>query len=178
MIKSITKKKIGVNSLISPIYDLAIMKLLHKRYSALGKFQSSCSCLDAGYENRWCFNCADCFRIFTYLKALGVNPKLIGFKKDMLDKKHIKVNFLYNHKEKDRYEKAGDDNEIIYGLYLAYKNGAKGYSIDWFKKNLLDYAKENEDKFYKKFFGLHNMQAVPRELRTKLKSILKEGLNI
>lgn len=172
----ITSGKLRVTSVISPLYDLAIMKILHERYPELAKFQSSCSCLDASDEKRWCYACADCSRIFTYMKALGKDPKYIGIKKDMFDEDHYLYNPLFNKEEEDRYDKAGDNDEMIFSLYLSYKNGSEGKAIDLFMDRYLDYAEKNKDRLYKRFFSYHGFEAVPKELRKELKSLFEDSL--
>ena len=63
-----------VGSLVEPLDDLAILKILHKRYPKLAKYQYSCFPDESkNVENeRWCCNCSKCARLFIMLKAIGV----------------------------------------------------------------------------------------------------------
>ena len=165
----------NVTSIISPLYDLAAMKILHNRYSNLGKYQSSCAGLDAVNEKRWCYNCADDVRFFLYMKAIGQDPKKIGINRNMLDKKYIKYHTIFNPEKKGRYERGGD-LQIKFAYYLAYRNKAKGYAIDLFKKKYLDEIKVKEDRLYKKYFSIHNSSLIPKEIRKEVISIYREEL--
>jgi hypothetical protein len=171
-----TQNKVRVSSVISPLGDLAEMKILYNRYSNFGKYQSSCPCLDVSYEKRWCHNCVDDVTFFIYMKAIGNDPKIIGIRKNMFDKKYIKYHYIFNPKEKGRYEKAGGDKQLKFAYYLAYRNGAKGYAIDLFKKKFLDDIKSEENKLYKKYFKIHDSSLIPKEIRQDVISIYKEEL--
>ncbi len=172
-----TLGKVSAGSVISPLYDLAIMKILYKRYPYLAKYQSSCGGLDASREKRWCCKCSDCIMFYIYMKAIAKDPKTIGIKKDIFSKKFIKYHSLFNKKEEGRYEKAGGDEQLKFAYYLACKNGAKGYAIDLFKRKFLDEIKEKEDKLYKKYFSVHSTSLIPKKIRKKAVSIYKEELN-
>lgn len=176
MMKKATKGKVRTGSVISPLHDIAIMKILHSRYPLLGKYQLSCCCLDASKNKRWCYGCPDCARFYVYMKALNLSPKLIGMNKNMLDKRHFRCHYLFNPDKKGRYEKADDDEQMKFAYYLAYRNGAKGYAIDRFREMFLDEIKENEDKLHKKYFGIHSSETIPKKLRKKIIPIYKEEL--
>jgi len=172
-----TKRKAKVTSLISPLYDLAIVKILNERYPDFAKFQSSCPGLDASKENRWCCDCSDCARFYVYMLANRLSPRTIGIKKNMLEKRFLKHHTLFNKNEKGRYEKASGDEQMKFAYYLAYKNGARGHIIDLFKKKYLGEVKANEDMLYKKYFGIHSDKLIPKELRKRVISIYKEHLS-
>ena len=169
-------KKIEVTSVISPLYDLAIMKVLHKRYPKWGRYQSSCPCLDASDEKRWCYSCSDCAGFYVYMWAIGENPWKIGMKRNMLDRKYLKYHTLFNPKGKGRYDKAGGDEQDKFAFYLAWKNGAKGYVIDLFKKKYLDEVKGKENRLYKKYFKINSTELIPSKIRKKVIDIYKEEL--
>jgi len=175
--KKISCNKIQVTSVASCIPDLVMMKILHGRYKEFGKYQSSCTCLDATKEKRWCCNCNDDVRFFVYMNAIGKDPAQIGINKNLFDKKYIKHHVIFNPSSKERYDKVeGNDEELKFAYYLAYKNGAKGYAIDLFKKIFLDEVKSNEDKLYKKYFSIYNDSLIPKEIRRDVISIYKEEL--
>ncbi len=176
IISKATRKKVCVTSVISPLYDLAIMRILHKRYHGIGKYQSSCPGLDASKEKRWCCKCADCVRFFVYMHAVGVNPKSLGISKNFFDRKFKRYHTIFNQKEKGRYEKASGDEQMKFAYYLAYKNGAKGYLMDLFRKKFFDEIREKEDKLHKKYFSVHSAKLIPRKIRKAVVSIYKEEL--
>ena len=176
LINKATSKRVSVKSVIEPLSDIAIMKILHNRYKELSRFQISCSCLDVVDEPRWCHRCTSCAFLFTVAKGVGVEPKNLGFRKNMFDKRFLRYHLLFSDKEADRYDKGKDvKEENIFAFYLAYRNGAKGYLIDLFKKKFLEEAKNKEDKFYKKFFKIGKFVNYPKQ-KNEILSIYKEEL--
>lgn len=171
-----TKRKMSVTSVISPLYDLAIIKILHERYPNLAKYQSSCPGLDASREKRWCCSCTDCIRFAIYMLANNLNPKTIGIKKNIFEKRFMKHHIIFNKKLKGRYEKASGNEQMKFAYYLAYKNGAKGYIMDLFKKKFLAEVKHDEDRLYKKYFGIHSTELIPKKLRKRIISLYREQL--
>jgi hypothetical protein len=176
LISMATLGKSTATSIISPLYDLAIMKVLHYRYPNLGKCQSSCPGLDAVRQKRWCYKCADDVRFAIYMLAIGKSPKDIGIRKNMMAKKYIKYHTIFNKKEKGRYEKAEGDEQLKFAYYLALKNGAKGYAIDLFKKKFLKEIKPKEGRLYKKYFSIHDASLIPKKIRKMVVSVYKEEL--
>jgi len=176
IINKATKKKISVTSVISPLYDLAIIKILHSRYPSFGKYQSSCPGLDASKEKRWCQKCSDCVRFAVYMLANNFNPKSIGIKMDVFNKKMKKYHSIFNKKEEGRYEKASGDEQLKFAYYLAYKNGARGHLMDLFKEKFYDEIKQNEKKLYKKYYKIHSSSIIPKKIRNNVISIYKEEL--
>ncbi len=176
LISNATLGNASATSIISPLYDLAIMKILHHRYPNLGKYQSSCPGLDAVNRKRWCYNCSDDVRFAVYMLAIGKRPKDIGIMKDMMKKKYIKYHTIFSKKQKGRYEKAEGDEQLKFAYYLACKNGAKGYAIDLFKKKFYGAIKEKEEKLYKKYFSVHDASLIPKKIREQSVSIYKEEL--
>ena len=178
MIKMMTNDCVKVFSLIEPLTNIAIMKILHKRYKKLGKYEFSCDCVqDSGHE-RWCCQCNKCARLYIFMKAFGINPKSVGYTRNLLRKKYKKYYTLFDGEEIDIYEKSPEAKEQqMLAFYLAYKNGEKGYLIDLFKKKFLKEAQEKEDMLTKKFLNVYKSPNIPRNLRKDVYSIYREELN-
>lgn len=170
-----------IGSLLEPIHDLGIMKILHTRYPEYGKFQTSCDMPDKPKsDGRWCENCSKCGRIYIFLCAIGVDPKTIGFKHDLLRSKyqHLYTLFTTNRIKETGYDQseAGRDEQIL-AFYMAYKNGYKGPVMNLFVRHYLAYAKKHEKKLRQIYFGIHSTKTVPQELRTKLLRIYRQELD-
>ncbi len=75
-----------VVSLVEPIYELAIIKILHKKYPEIGKYQRSCiqDNYSRGKPDLWCGHCSKCARVFIFLKSNNINPEKVGFITNML----------------------------------------------------------------------------------------------
>ena len=174
MIKKLTANKTGVTSVIRPLTNIAIVKILYSRYPNLAKYEVSCDCLDVSKEKRWCHTCNKCARLFLFMKAFGINTKKIGLR-NMFKKKHKKLYCLFNGKEVDRYEKSQEAREQqLLAFLLAYRQKARGYLIELFKKKFFKEALAKEQELRKKYFKLWPAQ-MPRELKEVL-SIYREEL--
>lgn len=177
-------KDISVSSLIEPIYELGIMKILHNRYPEIGKYQMSCfpDENEYGKAHYWCEHCSKCARIFIFMKANGLDPKSVGFKTDMLALEHKRLYSCFGLEKKEGvsvgYDASGmGRDEQLYAFYLSYRNGVKGDLIEEFKKYLLGEAKEREEEFHKKFYGIHNSKTIPQKFIAPVKSIYAEELS-
>jgi len=176
MIGKASRGKVSVKSVIEPIGNIAIMKILHNRYKELGKYQISCGCLDAVDEKRWCHRCTACAFFYAVSKGIGIDPKKLGFNVNLFDKKFLKYHLLFSKEKADRYDKGKEiKEESMFAFYLAYRNNAKGYLIDLFKKKFLKEVIANEDKFYKKFFKISKFVNYPKQ-KNEILSIYKEEL--
>jgi len=171
-----------VISFLKPIKDITITRILHKRYKNFAKYQISCVGLDASSRKRWCCACSTCADNFILLKANNINTKKIGMQ-NMLSKKYKRYYVLFagaEGKEIDRYDKGKEarDGQLL-AFYLAYKNHARGYLIDLFKKRFLKEVLTREDKLRKKFFKIYHsstLENLPAKIRKKLLGIYKEEL--
>jgi len=172
---------LSIGSLLEPLYELAIMKILHHRYPEIGKYQSSCD-LDALPRSggRWCEDCSKCGRIYIFLLALGINPKKVGFKYDLLSLKYRKLYGIFsvgNIKDYYGYDASGAGNdEQTYAFYLAYNKGYKGPLMTLFVRKYLKYARKNERNFRKKFFGILSTKTIPKELKSRVLNIFRHEL--
>jgi len=183
MTKVLTNNQMQVVSLIEPIHELSVIKVLHNRYPEIGKYQMSCfpDENDYGKQNYWCEHCSKCARIFILLKANNIDPARVGFKTDMFsyDREHLFSCFGVEKKEGASigYDTTGaGKDEQIYAFFLAYKNGARGELIDKFAKTYLNEAIEREDELHKKFYGIHDSKTIPTKFLHKLRSIFAEEL--
>lgn len=169
-------------SIVEPLHEIAITKILHNRYREIGRYQMSCFTDNSnGKNNRWCQSCSKCMRMFIFMKAVGVDVSNVGFTKNLLDKEFMKLYPLFANGNSDikmiRYDHTGNGkDEQMLAFYMAYKNGVKGDLIDEFKKKFLEEAKSREDELYKKFFSVHDSITIPKGIKKNILSIYKEEL--
>ncbi len=174
IIKRLTNNHAGIFSVIKPLTNIAVTKILFGRYSNLAKYQISCDCLNASSEERWCHDCNKCARLFLFMKAFGFDSRLVGLR-NLFGKEFLKYYSLF--KKQDCYEKSEESrDQQLLAYYLAYKNKEKGYLIDYFKRNYLQEAKEREDELYNKFFKIYSYD-MPNRVKNKVLSIYKEELS-
>src|SRR3989338_7581980 len=182
IIKIITSGKTSVFSLVEPINELAVIKILHNRYNLLGRFQFSCfpDNHPSLLETPWCHMCTKCARIYVFLKAVGADVKSVGFKENLFGKKYTNMFSLFNGTTKHGipYDDSGlNRDEILFAFYLAYKRGESGHAISLFKQKYLDEAEQREDELYKEFSGIFNSRTMPSEIKSKVISIFKKELS-
>ncbi len=178
-------ENLKVGSLIEPLHELAIIKILHHRYPEIAKYQMSCSSFNEykiiKRKSRWCGNCSKCARIFIFLLANNINPKKVELRNNMLKLKYRQKYALFGCDKDSNYgydvSLLGRDEQLL-AFYLAYQNGYKGELIDLFKKLYLKEAKKREKELIKKYFGIHSAETIPEELKDKVLKIYKEELKI
>ena len=179
IIKQATNKQASVFSLIKPLTNIAITKILWNRYPEFAKYQISCDCFDAYGAHRWCHSCNKCARLFLFTKAVNGDTKNLQFRDNLFDKKYKTYFSLFSNdpEEIDCYEKSKEArDQQLFSFYLAKENNADGYLIDLFKMKFLNEAQEREDELYKKFYKIYPNNQIPNKINEKLKSILKEEL--
>lgn len=177
MIKTMTDRKAGIVSVIEPLTNIAIIRILNKRYGKFAKYEISCDSLDGSREKRWCHNCSKCARLSLMIKGNKTDVKTVGFKKNLLNKGNIDLYCLFGGKKVSSYEKSMEArDEQLLAFYMAYRNGEKGYLIDLFKEKFLEEAKSREDELIKRFFSIQDSVTMPRNIKKSVFSIYKEEL--
>ncbi len=172
-------KKVSALSFLEPIHDLAITKILHSRYPHYAKYQTSClAANNHAKKTRWCHHCSKCARIYIFLLANNIDPKTVGFSENMLKKSKIEYYALFEKIDcASPYDMAGlGRDEQLLAFFLAYKNSAKGYLIDIFKKKHLKEAQKRKKELIKEFYGIHESLTIPKHIRKKLDKIYGEEL--
>jgi len=171
---------LSIGTLLEPLYEIAIEKILHSRYPDIAKYQSSC---DLEYrpegDNRWCENCSKCGRIYIFLLGLGIDPKTVGFTHQLLAAKYQHLYSIFSSTRIKEYgydqSQAGKD-EQIFAYFLAYKRGVKGPLMSLFVRKYIKYATKNERAFRKRFFGIHSTKTIPKAFRAKVLRIYRQEL--
>lgn len=168
-------------SLLEPIHEIAIMKILHHRYPEIAKYQMSCFFLeDASANKRWCGQCSKCARMYIFMLALGIDPQTVGFTENMLGLKKSDLFALFdgNNDVKGIYDESGlGKDEQLLAFLMAHQKGIKGPLMKEFtRKNLLE-AKTREKELREKFFGIHTTNTLTYEIKTPLLKIFREELS-
>ncbi len=168
-------------SLVEPIHELAIMKILHYRYPQIAKYQMSCFAdEDQAKTKRWCGVCTKCARIYIFMLALGINPRRVGFTENMLLNKKKKLYTIFSNGDgvKDSaYAESGiGRDEQLLAFLMAYQKGVKGPLMDLFIKKFLKIAKHKEKKLRKIYFGIHTTKTLTYDLTKPLMKIYEEEL--
>jgi len=174
--------KVHVTSLVEPLHEMAIVKILHNRYKDLGRLQMSCFSENKfGKDSHWCQNCSKCARIFLFLKANGIEVTNLGFRGNMFSKESRNLFSLMRHNGDEKniimYDKTGTGrDEQLLAFYLAHKRGETGYLMDEFRELHLKEAIAREDELFKKFFTVYEPINMPKQHKSDVLSIYREEL--
>ncbi len=175
--KTMVGNTVEVGSLVGPLYEIGLVKILHERYPELAKLQMSCfSDTEEGKERIWCGNCSKCARMFVFFKASGIDTDRLGFENNMFNKPSMKNYSVFGTKGLYSYDVSGlGSEEQALAFYMAAERGEKGYLIDRFRKTKAyrEIAKDPES-VRKKYFSQYPSVAVPYELREKVMDIFDQ----
>ncbi|MCS7093114.1 MAG: hypothetical protein NZL96_01625 [Patescibacteria group bacterium] len=169
--------KTHIGSLVEPINEILIIYILHHRYPEIGRFQMSCfSEREEAKNKRWCGVCEKCARIYIFLKALGIDPKRIGFSENMLVQDKAKYFVIFDQKTiKGAYGASGlGKDEQLLAFYLAYKRGVVGELIERFKCQYLEQVELKKKALFENYFGIYSSYTLPSSLRKKTLKILEK----
>jgi len=172
---------LSIGSLLEPVHEIAIMRILHKRYPRIAKFQTSCDLQEKPKsDGRWCENCSKCGRIYMFLLAHGINPKTVGFKHDLTRQKyhHLYTLFASNRIKEFGYDQSeAGRNEQILAFLMAYKRGVRGPVMTTFTRRYLAFARKHERKLRQIYFSLHSTKTIPQDLKPKIVRIFRQELD-
>lgn len=185
LLSNAVAKILGCNavfaSLIEPIHEIAIMKILHFRYPEIAKYQMSCFSDEEEAKNRrWCGVCTKCARMYIFMMALGIIPKSVGFTQNMLTKnKHHFFAVFPDRKSNldsafDQSDAARD--EQLLAFTLAYRKGVRGELMGEFAKYYGREGRNREKELRTKYFGIHTTNTLTYELKKPLLRIFEEEL--
>lgn len=178
MLHSITNASVQATSIVQPLHEIAVSKILYSRYPQLAKYQMSCHQDNEGAEqNRWCNSCAKCALCHIFMKALGFDHTTVGLK-DLLSLKHKKLYPLFsNHTPfSERKNNEPHEDEQLLAFFLATERGVQGELIEYFKQTLYTEAKEREAELKATYFGIHEPRNIPTPLWKRTKLIFEEEL--
>ncbi len=171
---------LSIGSLLEPIHELAIMKILHHRYPRIAKFQTSCDLPEKPKsDGRWCENCSKCGRMYIFLLANGIQPRTVGFKHDLMRQKYHHIYTLFASgriKEFGYDESEAGKNEQILAFLMAYKKGIRGPVMTSFAHRYLAYARKHERTLRHTYFGIHSTKTIPQDLKPKVLRIFRQEL--
>lgn len=167
-----------IGSLVEPLHEIFVTYILHHRYPKLAQFQMSCFSEEPqAKKNRWCCHCDKCARIFIFLKALNIDPKIVGFKDEiMLTNKKAQFYSLFSKNfNNGLYSGSGlADDEQLLAFFLAYKNGTRGELIEKFKTKHLKKVKAKAKRLINEYFGIHSSLTIPLTLTKPLMKIFTQ----
>ena len=179
MLRLMTAGSARVGSLVGSLNEIAIVKCLHTGFQELAKYQMSCFCEDQTTQyHKWCCNCSKCARNYAFLKALNIDTKEIGFWQDMFQKEHLNNFSAFSGDDTTGFDRSGlGREEQEFSLFLAAKHNPENEALQEFRKNSKFNNPETYKKAYNYYFGIHEYQATPPELKKQVYDILTQILD-
>ena len=183
MARALSGNQMTVMSLIEPLNNLAIIRILHTRYPEIAKYQMSCFPDENrhGKKHFWCGHCSKCARMFIFMKANGIDPGTVGLRTDMFQAQCRDLFPLFGLKSK-RGKTVGYDatpvgrDEQLHAFHLALENGARGTLIDLFRRTHLREAERREAELHDAYFTVHDSRTMPAGIAKKVKRIYASSL--
>jgi len=171
---------LSIGSLLEPIHEIAITRILHHRFPEFAKYQSSCDLPEKPKSGgRWCENCSKCGRMYIYLLANGIDPKTVGFKHDLLRQKYQHLYTIFQNRKVRDYgydqSEAGKKEQLL-AFYLAYKQGLRQPVMLTFMKKYLKAVRKKEKILRKIYFGIHSTKTIPDAIRPRVLQIFRSEL--
>ncbi|MFW9928380.1 MAG: hypothetical protein ACFFD1_03230 [Candidatus Thorarchaeota archaeon] len=181
MIQIISNQSINTISIIEPLMDIMIQRILIRRYPKYAKYQMSCFTEnETGKDYRWCQECTVCAKMYLLSVAGGMDPKKIGFTKNMLmnNKKHFFT--LFGGKSNLTYLNTGlGRDEQLFAFLIASKRNVEGDLLSIFKSSeFFQEAKDRFEELYKIFCKIYDPITIPNSLKEKVISIYKEEMEL
>ncbi|MBI1731981.1 MAG: hypothetical protein HYR49_04335 [Gammaproteobacteria bacterium] len=181
--RGLTASPMTVMSLIEPLHDLAITKILHSRYPDVAKYQMSCfpDENDYGRNAHWCGHCTKCARNFIFMHANGIDPGSVGLRTDMFQQECLD-NFALLRGAKKGIPTVGYDatpcgrDEQLFALFLAHEHGARGPVMDVFRSSFLSEAEQRRDELQQRFFSVHPARTIPSPLPERVRNLYLSAL--
>ncbi len=177
MTRMLTGGTVRAMSLIEPLTDFAVMKVLAERYPELAALQVSCDGLDASVRPRWCEACSKCAATWLCLRALGVDPASVAFTREFVSARDARYFALFEGHDADHYERTAESKEQQeLAFHLAIERGLKGPLVRRFRARFHDGRRR--DELLAKYLALRPPGTVPVELREDLLGILRDAVAI
>ncbi|MFC1741210.1 hypothetical protein ACFL3V_01605 [Nanoarchaeota archaeon] len=175
--KIMTKDSVEVGSLVGPLYELGLTKILHQRYPHLASLQMSCfSDTEPGKKHVWCGHCSKCARLFAFFKALGIDTSSLGFAVNMFNKPSREFFSLFGTGSNYSFDISGlGKEEQALAFYLAAEHGETGYLVDKFKKTkAYREVRDNIEVLQMKYFSCHDSITLPEVFRKRVVHVFEQ----
>lgn len=181
ILRQLTQGAARVGSLVGPLNEIAVIKCLSEKYPELAKYQLSCFCDEPeSKEHRWCCKCSKCARNYAFIKAVGRDPRDVGFHQNLFVMEKSNLFSIFGKGETYGFDRSGlgkDEQELA--LYLASLREDNEF-LNAFKKQCRYNTEPNGYQLLKKdyefYFSAHEYPAIPRELKDRLLSIFNNVL--
>lgn len=170
---------ISTGSLIEPLMDMMIQRILVRRYPEYAHLQMSCFAEgEEGKDYHWCHNCSICTKMYLLCVGGNVNPAQIGFRHSMLTMNEIQYFPLLGGSSEFPYARTKlARDEQLFALFCAVQFGSKEPIVLFFQKSdLFQEALERRRELLQIFVQQYPSISIPSELQSSLNTIYTEEI--
>lgn len=169
MARVLTGNATSVHSVLQPLEELAIFFILHRRYPKLGELQFSCMAERPLIgDSAWCHCCHKCERMYLFAKVCNVDPKQIGFQRDLLNEPgHFQSLF-------GSTVKSGSMRELAFSFEVLARRRVKHLYSAAFKRHRVSGNLWN--RYRTEFSSVRSTTNLPPYWKSRLVSIFKREL--
>lgn len=166
MIRLVTGGTCAAHALLEPIDEINIFFILAHRYPHLLPYVFSCHAKKPLYkDSQWCHACNKCERLYAFARCFSVDPKTIGFKKDLF----VKKDFLNSYFSDTAYRAHYMDMV----MHILRQRGYKDKFIGRFEREIMPTC--HSWSWHKKnFVHLKEEYNLPTQYREQLKDIFNQ----
>ncbi|MDF1566870.1 MAG: hypothetical protein P1P77_02495 [Spirochaetaceae bacterium] len=170
---------VRTGSLIEPLMDLMVQRILVKRYPRYAALQMSCFAEgEAGRDSRWCHECDICAKMYLMCVASGVDPSMVGFRRSMLKSSDRRFFTLLGGSSRFPYSRtSASRDEQLFAFSLAAGFGSDEALVREFRNSpLRDEALERGGELLDRFVSIHSSDTVPSAVREQTLKIFQKEI--
>ncbi|MFA6322856.1 MAG: hypothetical protein WCX71_05315 [Candidatus Buchananbacteria bacterium] len=167
IIKLLTNNQCEVKCMLESLEETNILYTLAHRYPKIAPYLFSCESKKPLHgKSQWCHQCAKCERIYLLATGTGLDPKIFGFKK----------NLLANPQTIDYYFKESSlDTDFDFCFHALNQKRIADNLVNKFKKTKFKKIK-NWNYCYRRMTSLLPARNLPTKYQNKIKKIFAAEL--
>lgn len=172
-------RPVGTGSIIEPLMDMMVQRILVRRYPRYAPLQMSCFAEgEEGAHYRWCHACPICAKMYLMCAGGGVDPREVGFRHSLLTEKERGYFSMMGGEGGFPYARTGAArDEQLFAFHCAARFGHEDPLVREFAASpLADEARRREEELLARFASLHTSITVPEEISGPLMKIFEEEI--
>ncbi|MBN2657387.1 MAG: hypothetical protein JXR86_10025 [Spirochaetales bacterium] len=174
------ERPVRTGSLIEPLMDMMIQRMIVNRYPRYASYQMSCFAEnEGGRDNRWCHDCSICAKMYLMCIGGAVDPAAIGLTGPLLTEENSRYFALFGGSTEFPYARTDlARDEQLFAFHCAARFGSQEPLVERFRHSpLMAEAEERKKELFERFVSLYPSISIPGELKEKVLKIYKEEIS-
>jgi hypothetical protein len=170
---------VRTGSLIEPLMDMMVQRILVNRYPHYASLQMSCFAEgEEGKHYRWCHECSICAKMYLMCVGGGIDPASVGFRRSLLSSRERGFFSLFGGDGGFPYSRTGTArDEQLFAFSCASKFGCDDDLVKEFQNSeLAGEARQRERELLSRFTSLYPSITLPEELKDRVLQIYEEEI--